>query len=51
VIFISVLPLGMSLGSTKGELVLYNGDYSETKLIHSMVKQLVEDKTDLKCCH
>jgi osmoprotectant transport system permease protein len=48
VIFISVLPLGMSLGSTKGELVLYNGDYSETKLIHSMVKQLVEEKTNLK---
>ncbi len=33
--------------STEGKLVLYDGDYSEVKLMHSMVKQLVEDKTDL----
>lgn len=33
--------------STDGTLVLYDGDYSEVKLMHSMVKQLVEDKTDL----
>lgn len=30
-----------------GGLVLYDGDYSEVKLMHSMVKQLVEDRTDL----
>lgn len=29
------------------QLVLYDGDYSEVKLMHSMVQQLVEDKTDL----
>jgi osmoprotectant transport system permease protein len=33
--------------STEGKLILYDGDYSEVKLMHSMVKQLVEDKTDL----
>lgn len=33
--------------NTAGQLVLYDGDYSEVKLMHSMVKQLVEDKTDL----
>lgn len=32
---------------TEGQLTLYDGDYSEVKLMHSMVKQLVEDKTDL----
>lgn len=33
---------------TSGQLVLYDGDYSEVKLMHSMVKQLVEDRTDLE---
>lgn len=33
---------------TEGQLTLYDGDYSEVKLMHSMVKQLVEDKTDLE---
>lgn len=33
--------------NTDGTLVLYDGDYSEVKVMHSMIKQLVEDKTDL----
>lgn len=33
--------------NTAGKLILYDGDYSEVKLMHSMVKQLVEAKTDL----
>ena len=33
---------------TEGCLTLYDGDYSEVKLMHAMVKQLVEDKTDLE---
>ncbi|RKI71104.1 ABC transporter permease subunit [bacterium 1xD42-67] len=33
---------------TSGQLTLYDGDYSEVKLMHSMVEQLVEDKTDLE---
>lgn len=33
--------------NTDGTLVLYDGDYSEVKLMHSMAKQLVEEKTDL----
>ena len=27
--------------------MLYDGDYSETQLMHHMVKMLVEDQTDL----
>ena len=33
---------------TAGQLTLYDGDYTEVKLMHSMVEQLVEDKTDLE---
>ena len=33
---------------TSGQLTLYDGDYTEVKLMHSMVKQLVEDKTSLE---
>lgn len=32
---------------SSNELVLYDGDYSETQIMHHMVKFLVEDKTDL----
>ncbi len=32
---------------TAGQLVLYDGDYSEVKLMHAMAELLVEDKTDL----
>ncbi len=32
---------------TEGRLTLYDGDYSEVKLMHAMVELLVEDKTDL----
>lgn len=35
-------------GHTEGQLTLYDGDYSEVKLMHSMVEQLVEEKTDLE---
>ena len=34
-------------GSTEGQLTLYDGDYSEVKLMHAMVELLVEDKTGL----
>ena len=33
---------------TSGQLTLYDGDYSEVKLMHAMVELLVEDKTDLE---
>lgn len=42
VVVITLIP-----ANTDGQLVLYDGDYTEVKLMHSMVKQLVEDKTDL----
>ena len=42
--FCLLLPYGR--GST-GDLMLYDGDYSETQLMHHMVKMLVEDQTDL----
>lgn len=42
---ILLLPYG--LGSAgEGELLLYDGDYSETQIMHHMVKLLVEDRTD-----
>lgn len=42
--FAALLPFGMK--RSEG-LILYDGDYSETQLMHHMVKLLVEDKTDL----
>lgn len=42
--FCLLLPFGR--GST-GDIMLYDGDYSETQLMHHMVKMLVEDQTDL----
>lgn len=45
VAFCMLLPYGR--GNT-GDLMLYDGDYSETQLMHHMVKMLVEDQTDLK---
>ena len=42
--FCLLLPYGR--GSI-GDLMLYDGDYSETQLMHHMVKMLVEDRTDL----
>ena len=42
--FCLLLPYGR--GST-GDILLYDGDYSETQLMHRMVKLLVEDRTDL----
>ena len=44
----AVLVVSMLLpGRTEGRLTLYDGDYSEVKLMHAMVELLVEDKTDL----
>ena len=40
--FCLLLPYGR--GST-GDILLYDGDYSETQLMHHMVKMLVEDQT------
>ena len=44
--FIALLPYGMK-SVADDELLLYDGDYSETQIMHHMVKMLVEDKTDL----
>jgi len=33
--------------NVEGQLTLYDGDYSEVKVMHSMIKQLVEEHTDL----
>lgn len=45
--FLLLLPYGMKKGGGDNELLLYDGDYSETQLMHHMVKMLVEDETDL----
>ena len=42
--FCLLVPYGIG---TSGDIELYDGDYSETQLMHHMVKMLVEDKTDL----
>ena len=42
--FLILLPF---MAKSNSGLILYDGDYSETQLIHHMVKILVEDKTDL----
>ena len=44
VCFLLLLPYGRTSVS---DLSLYDGDYSETQLIHHMVKMLVEDQTGL----
>lgn len=46
--FALVLPYGIEQKAGGRELILYDGDYSETQLVHHMVKQLVEEKTDLQ---
>ena len=44
--FVLLLPYGLKTAG-ENELRLYDGDYSETQIMHHMVKLLVEDKTDL----
>ena len=44
--FLLLLPYGLS-SAGEGELLLYDGDYSETQIMHHMVKMLVEDQTGL----
>lgn len=45
--FCIILPFEMQDSASSNELVLYDGDYSETQIMHHMIKILVEDKTDL----
>lgn len=42
-----LLPFGLRDTTGENELILYDGDYSETQIMHHMVKMLVEDRTDL----
>ena len=44
VCFLLLLPYGRT---SVGDLSLYDGDYSETQLMHHMVKMLVEEQTGL----
>lgn len=46
--FALVLPYGIEQKAGGPELLLYDGDYSETQLMHHIVKLLVEEKTDLQ---
>jgi osmoprotectant transport system permease protein len=43
--FLLLLPYGLS-SAGEGELLLYDGDYSETQIMHQMAKLLIEDQTD-----
>lgn len=42
-----VLPFGLRNSTGANELVLYDGDYSETQIMHHMIKLFLEDQTDL----
>ncbi|MDO5142815.1 MAG: glycine betaine ABC transporter substrate-binding protein [Eubacteriales bacterium] len=46
-LFVALLPYGMSRGDDDA-LILYEGDYSETQIMHHMIKMLVEDQSDLE---
>ena len=45
--FVLILPFGLRDTTGANELILYDGDYSETQVMHHMIKMLVEDQTDL----
>lgn len=45
--FCIILPFGMRDSAASNDLVLYDGDYSETQIMHHIIKKLVEDRTDL----
>lgn len=51
VIVCAALVLGTAAyggGKNTGKLVMYDGEYSETQLLSRMVKELIEDRTDLE---
>lgn len=45
--FCLLLPYGTGNGGSETELLLYDGDYSETQIMHRCVKLMVEEYTDL----
>lgn len=45
--FFCILPVGLRDSAGELELILYDGDYSETQLVHYMVKLMVEEHTGL----
>lgn len=45
IVFCLLLPYGKN---ESGDIMLYDGDYSETQLMHHMAKMLIEDQTDLE---
>lgn len=46
--FFVVLPFSVNEATSSDEMVMYDGDYSETQIMTHMAKILIEDKTDLK---
>ncbi|MEA4965566.1 MAG: glycine betaine ABC transporter substrate-binding protein [Oscillospiraceae bacterium] len=46
-LLLAAIPIGLRSERTDNTLLLYDGDYSETQIMHHMIKMLVEDKTDL----
>lgn len=46
VFFVAMLPFAFTDKAVANEVVMYDGDYSETKIMHYMAKALIEDKTD-----
>lgn len=47
VAFMATVPFQVAGSNSAGNLMLYDGDYTETQIMHHMIKHLVEGKTDL----
>lgn len=48
VAFVIMIPSAIAKNVSENELVLYDGDYSETQIMHHMAKILIEEHTDIQ---
>lgn len=48
VAFLATVPFQMKNSKSAESMMLYDGDYTESQIMHHMIKHLVEGKTDLK---
>lgn len=47
VAFIATVPFQIAGSNKAGDMIVYDGDYTESQIMHHMIKHLVEGKTDL----
>ena len=48
VAFLATVPFQLAGAKSADAMMLYDGDYTESQIMHHMIKHLVEGKTDLK---